>query len=143
MLLELLFKLIPGVEILLLPELEFEEELLLLLFKLLVLLELLLVEELLEFELTACPVTKPCKISERFFALAYLSLNTFRPPKRSADGTSSISIILRIRLRVPVSPLIKIRLVRTSAIIRTRAPAKSLDAPVALIASNCLMISSA
>ena len=130
-----------GVEILPL-EFELDDELLFP-FKLLVLFELELFEPLFELELTACPVTKPCRISDKFLALAYFNLKTFKPPKRSAEGTSSISIILRIRLRVPVSPLIKIRLVRASAIIRTRAPAKSFDAPVALIASSCLIISSA
>ena len=92
---------------------------------------------------TACPVTKPCKISAKFFALAYFKRKTFKPPKRSADGTSNISIIWRIRLRDAVSPLITIRLVRLSAIIRTRAPFKSLAAPVELIESNKPIISSA
>ena len=41
-------------------------------------------------EETDCPVTKPCKISAKFLALAYFKRNTFKPPKRSADGTSSI-----------------------------------------------------
>ena len=138
LLFELLFKLIEGVETP--PPVEFvlEEEL----FKLLLVFELLF-EELFELELTAWPVTKPCKISDRFLALAYFNLKTFKPPKRSAEGTSSISIILRKRLRVLGSPLIKIRLVRASATIRTREPAKSFAAPVALIASNCLIISSA
>ncbi len=51
--------------------------------------------------------------------------------------------MLRIRLRVPVSPLIKIRLVRASAIILTREPVTSFEAPVELIDSSSPTISSA
>ena len=49
----------------------------------------------------------------------------------------------RRRLRVLVSPLSIIRLVRASATTRTREPAKSFEAPVALIAVNCSIISPA
>ena len=134
---ELPFRLIDGVEI----ELPFEPEVFELEFWLLPIKLLIGFDELEELlllfdEETACPVTRPCKISDKFFALAYFKRKTFKPPKRSAEGTSSISIMWRMRLRVSGSPLTKIRLVRLSAIIRIRAPLKSLDAPVALIASS-------
>ena len=90
---------------------------------------------------TACPVTKPCNISAKFFALAYFKRKTFNPPRRSADGVSKVSIIWRMRFRVCVSPLIIIRLVRLSAIIRTRAPFKSFADPVEVIDSNKPIIS--
>src|SRR5690606_1621161 len=98
-----------------------------------------------EFELllTACPVTKPCKISARFLALAYFRRKTFKPPRRSAAGTSKVSIIWRTRFRVAGSPLIIIRLVRLSAITRTREPRTSLAPPVAVMDSISPIISSA
>ena len=136
----LLLRLIP--ELVLFCELnDCEFELLLSFIKLFI---VLLFELFDEFVLeTACPVTKPCKISDKFFALAYFKRKTFNPPNRSAAGTSKVSIILRIRLRVAVSPLMIIRLVRLSAMIRIRDPFGSFDAPVELIDSNSPIISSA
>ena len=116
--------------------------LLLVLLKLLVLLLLLLLFAL-ALLLTACPETRPCNISAKFCALAYFKRKTFKPPKRSAAGTSIISIIWRMRLRVAVSPLIIIRLVRLSATMRTREPLTSFAAPVELIDSSKPMTSSA
>ena len=121
-------------------ELEFE------LFSRLLMALLELDDELDEPELeldTACPLTRPCKISAKFFALAYFSRKTFNPPKRSAGGTSSISMVCRMRFRDCISPLIMMRLVRLSAMMRTREPFKSFEAPVEVMASNRPIISSA
>ncbi len=75
-------------------------------------------------------------------ALACCRRITRTPAKRSAAGVSSWATTSRKRLRAWASPLIKRRLLRESAIKRTREPRTSLLALVEVKPSNMVNTSS-
>ena len=86
---------------------------------------------------------KPCSISAKFLALACCRRNTRSPPSLSAGTTSNSLTSFLIFSRLRASPLTSSRLLRLSAMTRTREPRTSLLGETELIASTKVMISSA